>query len=381
MSLLFWRKNAYDWDKTEDVFMSKLQKNWSFQYENCEEYRELMGHFQVTDETIRNLKDYREIPWIPTLYLKHHTFLSVPEKKLMTKATSSGTSGNKSVIGYDFQTMWSALGMVLSIGRKHHLWSLKPCHYVVLGYEHRGFLWGSPKIEEKAVAKTAYGFTFFAPALSRTYALKYKDGDYVLNLEDIRNKLLKYSKGKTPVRIMGFPFHAYWMLNQMKEEGIKCPLPKGSMIAFGGGWKQYYTEQPDKQAMYRLIEEILDIPEENCREFFGAVEHPILYCDCPKHHFHVPNYARVVIRDVDTMEPVENGTTGLVNLITPLIHSAPLLSVMTDDLGILHDAKECGCGIDTPYLEILGRVGMEDITTCAAGAEKLIQGLLSEETK
>lgn len=76
-----------------------------------------------------------------------------------------------------------------------------------------------------------------------------------------------------------------------------------------------------------------------------------------------------------------NGTPGLVNLITPLIQSAPLLSVMTDDLGILHDAQKCGCGINTPYLEVLGRVGMADITTCAAGAEQLSQKIIMEGLK
>lgn len=381
MSNLFWRRQPYGLEKTEKDFRRKMIKNMRQQYKNCEAYRELMDHLGFGLERIKKIKSIEEIPFLPTVYFKHHKLDSVPEKKMLTKATSSGTSGNKSVIGYDVPSMWRALGMVLAVGRKHELWSLKPCHYIILGYEHRGFLWGSRKIEEKAVAKTAYGYTFFAPALSRTYALKYKDGDFELNLEAVKKKLIKYSKGRIPVRIIGFPFHAFWLLSQMKEEGISCPLPEGSMMAFGGGWKEYYTQKADKETMYGLVKDVLNIPEHRCREFFGAVEHPILYCDCPKHHFHVPVYSRVVIRDVDTYEPVENGTPGLVNLMTPMISSAPLLSIMTDDLGILHDASECGCGIDTPYLEILGRVGMADITTCAAGAEKLSRNILEEVMK
>lgn len=379
MRKLFWHKNPYDIENTDELFLKNMIKNMLFQYDNCDEYKKLMDSKDFDRERIGKVTTIEEIPFLPTLYFKHHKMDSVAFNKLLTRATSSGTSGNKSVIGYDLPSMWNALGMVLSIGKKHKLWSVRPCHYIILGYEHRGFLWGSRKIEEKAVAKTAYGFTFFAPALSRTYALKYKDGDYELNLKAIREKLIKFSKGKTPVRIMGFPFHAYWLLSQMKEEGIKCPLPKGSMMAFGGGWKQYYTEKADKETMYDLVKEILDIDEDMCREFFGAVEHPILYCDCPKHHFHVPIYSRVIIRDVDTLEPVKNGNCGLVNLVTPMVDSAPILSIMTDDLGILHDGSECGCGINTPFLEILGRVGMEDITTCAAGAENLTKTILMEE--
>ena len=66
------------------------------------------------------------------------------------------------------------------------------------------------------------------------------------------------------------------------------------------------------------------------------------------------------------------GQVGLVNLITPLIKATPVTSVMTDDLGYLSPGENCGCGISTPYLTILGRVGLNDITTCAAGAADLL---------
>lgn len=381
MASLFWGKRPYDIQGTDTIFLNKIKENMLFQYQNCMEYRNLIESKGWNEERIRDLKSIHEIPFIPTLYLKHHKMDSLPEKKMMTRATSSGTSGNKSDIGYDFTTLWRALGMSVSMGKYHKMWSLKPCRYVILGYERTSNGLGKRDAEEKAVAKTAYAFTYLAPAKSRIYALKLVNGEYVLNLKEIKESLIKYSKGKTPVRIMGFPFHAFWLLTQMKEEGIICHLPKGSVIAFGGGWKQYYTQQADKETMYQLIEEVLGIPRERCWEYFGAVEHPILYCTCKNNHFHVPIYSRVLIRDVDTFEPVANGTTGLVNLVTPMIRSAPVLSVMTDDLGILHDSSECGCGIKTPYLEILGRVGMEDIVTCAAGAEQLLKSAVMEEQK
>ena len=81
----------------------------------------------------------------------------------------------------------------------------------------------------------------------------------------------------------------------------------------------------------------------------------------------------MLIRDVDTLEVLGNEKEGLVNLITPMVKACPILSVMTDDLGILHDGKSCGCGINTPYLEIIGRIGMKDIKTCAAGAAEILK--------
>ena len=174
---------------------------------------------------------------------------------------------------------------------------------------------------------------------------------------------------------MGFPSYTYFLLKKLQERGLKFKLRKGSKILLGGGWKQFYTERVEKEALYSLAKETLGIEENHIVEFFGAVEHPILYCDCPNHHFHVPIYSRVLMRDVKTLKPVKKGEVGLVNLITPMVKSMPLLSVMTDDLGVLHEGEKCGCGIRSPYLEIIGRVGLADIKTCAAGAADLLKGV------
>ena len=50
----------------------------------------------------------------------------------------------------------------------------------------------------------------------------------------------------------------------------------------------------------------------------------------------------------------------------------PLGSMITDDIAVMHDGKTCGCGITSPYFEILGRIGMSEIKTCAAGANELL---------
>lgn len=237
-----------------------------------------------------------------------------------------------------------------------------------MGYKHhRG--------NKTAVTKTAFGATFFTPALSRNYILTYKKGGYSPDFDRIIDLIVRHSRSRFPTRFMGFPAYTYFLLRIMDERKIYLKMPKGSRIMLGGGWKQFYAEQTDKNSFYSLAEKVLGIKENDIIEFFGAVEHPILYCDCKEHHFHVPAYSRVIIRDVDTLKPLENGKTGLVNLITPMVKATPVLSVMTDDLGILHNGSECSCGLKTPFLEIVGRVAPEDIKTCAAGAEEIIKGV------
>ena len=128
----------------------------------------------------------------------------------------------------------------------------------------------------------------------------------------------------------------------------------------------------EKPVLYGLAGRRLGIQEAHINEFFGAVEHPIFFNACKEHHFHIPVYSRVIIRDVNTLEPLPMGKVGLINLISPLLRATPATSVMTDDLGYLTPGEECGCGLRSPYLTILGRVGLAEIQTCAAGAAELL---------
>ena len=177
---------------------------------------------------------------------------------------------------------------------------------------------------------------------------------------------------------MGFPAYFMFLLKELSKGGIHLQLHPKSLVILSGGWKQFFTEQVDKSTLYAMSEQTLGIGGDRIREFFGAVEHPIAYFDCPNHHFHVPIYSRVIIRDLD-LQPVGYGKPGLLNLITPMISSMPFTSVITDDLAVLHPGNECGCGIRSPYFEILGRIGLADIKTCAAGASELLSALRKGE--
>ncbi|MBQ4650367.1 MAG: acyl-protein synthetase [Firmicutes bacterium] len=366
MNKLSSAKNPYDIPGTDELFVRAMRENCQYQYDHCADYRRILDSFSFRPEDLKEYDDLAKLPFIPTLYFKHHSLFSMPPGKILTKATSSGTSGNKSIIGYNFLSLFRDLKMVLRLGFYHHLFSWRPTRYIVFGYEpHRS--------NQMGMTKTSYGQTLFAPAVSRDYALRYTKEGYKLDLENLKSKFVEFASGRIPVRTIGFPAYTYFLLRQMKEEGIRVKLPEGSMISLGGGWKQFYAEQVSKEDFYALAEEVLGIDDKHIVEFFSAVEHPVLYIDCRHHHFHVPVYARVIIRDVDTLEPVPPGTPGLVNLLTPMIDSVPILSIMTDDLGILHE-ESCGCGLDTPWLEILGRVGIKDIVTCAAGASEMLKG-------
>lgn len=365
-SKLFSYKDIYDTEGSEDLFVSAMKENCIHHAANCPGYKKILDKFSFDPSTISSFDDVVKIPFIPTLYLKHHDLQSVPLRKQLIKATSSGTSGKMSKVSLDLKTVLDGAKMVINVGKYHKLWSIKPVNYIVFGYQ-------PTKSNQTAVSKTALGFTFFAPAKSRTFALEAGEGGYKLSWDKVLAAMKRCSESSFPMRTIGFPAYTYFLLRDMKEKGIKYQMPKGSMVTLGGGWKQFYTEKVEKEEFYALVKEVLGIDEDHIVEFFGAVEHPILYTDCKCHHFHVPVYSRVVIRDPDTFLPLPDGQAGLVNLMTPMMHATPVTSIMTDDLGVLH-SEGCPCGAKSPWLEIIGRVGVGDIVTCAAGADEYLKG-------
>lgn len=359
------QKDIYDIEPTNDIFAGAIRENALFHYQNCPDYRRILDGVGFHPENIRAYADLQKLPFIPTLYFKHHHLQSVAPKKQIIKATSSGTSGSMSKIGFDLKSLNLGKKMVIRVGRYHKLWSVKPVNYIIFGYQ--------PTKENKtAVSKTALGFTFFAPALSRTFALENTRNGYKLSWDRIVRALERCAKSRFPMRTIGFPAYTYFLLRDLKEKGVRYQMPKGSMVTLGGGWKQFYAEKADKQTFYALVKEVLGIEETNVIEFFGAVEHPILYTDCRCHHFHIPVYSRVIIRNPDDFSPVPDGQPGIINLLSPMMQSTPLCSIVTDDLGVLH-TEPCPCGAKSPWLEIIGRVGISDIVTCAAGADTYLR--------
>ena len=93
-------------------------------------------------------------------------------------STSSGTSGRFSEIGFDFPALWCDWNMLWKIGRTRSFFSPQPTHYIILGYQFR-------LDNRAAVARTAFGATLLAPALSRTYALRYENSSYVPDLDGV----------------------------------------------------------------------------------------------------------------------------------------------------------------------------------------------------
>ncbi len=367
---VFLRKNPYDTSRVSPHFVAAARENLRFHARRCPEYAKLLASFDFDPDSLKTEDDLPRIPPLPTLFLKRHKLLSVPEEKIVLRAASSGTSGARSALAFDAASYRLGAGALVRLFGYLGLISAVPANYVVLSY---------PPGEgmELGAAKTALGATRFAPALSRIYALRRDGGGYAPDIEGVAAALSRFAKEPFPVRFTGFPAYLYALCGMMEACGMALKLPRGSLALLGGGFKGM---DADAQALRPLAERALGLPRERIFEFFSAAEHPLAYYKCKNGHFHIPAYSRVYIRGADGISVLPDGEAGLLSFVSPLVTSMPLLSLMTDDVAV-RSAGGCGCGIESPYFALLGRAGGSGVVTCAANAAQALAGGEGEDKR
>lgn len=365
---LFKYSKIYDHEGSEELFIKAMIESIEHHRHNCEFYNEFLTQRDFNVDKIKGIEDLLEIPTIPAHFFKYHKILSIDESEVEVHATSSGTLGQKSQIFLDKSSLKMGTKMIIKSMKYHKLISIIPTNYLLLGYEPRPG-------NEMGNVKVLHGMMRFAPAIKKAYALRWTGNSYQIDYFGIISALKRYEKQRLPVRILGFPSYLYMMLKMFKDLNIKpLKLSKRSVILTGGGWKKYNDSKISKLELYNMVEELLGIPSENCRDFYSAVEHSVAYPECKNHHMHVPIWSRVVIRDVRTLEPLGYDQPGFLSFISPLVSSMPISSITMGDMAVLRDGKSCGCGITTPYFEILGRAGTSKSKTCAITASELMGG-------
>ena len=136
---LFRLRDPYDIEASQDLFLQAVRENCAYHYAHCGEYRAILEHFHFSPETLRCETDLARLPALPTAFFKGREIYSVPRGRQLVRATSSGTKGQMSRIGFDAGGLLCGLEMVVRIAQRHSLFSVRPAHYILLGYKpHRG---------------------------------------------------------------------------------------------------------------------------------------------------------------------------------------------------------------------------------------------------
>jgi phenylacetate-coenzyme A ligase PaaK-like adenylate-forming protein len=364
---LFSYKKIYDQKGSQELFVEAMRESIEHHSNNCVFYGKFLSEHGFKASDIKTLGDCAKIPPITAQFFKYHEVLSIKKDEVEIHATSSGTQGQKSQIFLDRDSLRLGTKMAIKAIKYHGFISIIPTNYLLLGYEPQ-------KGNEMGNVKVALGMTRFAPAKEKVFALRSLGDKYEIDYFGIINAFKRFNSQRLPVRILGFPSYLYMLLKMMKDSGMKpLKLNKRSVVLTGGGWKKFDDMAIDKQELYDMVEQYLGIPSKNCRDFYSAVEHSVAYPECENHHMHVPIWSRVIIRDVKTLEPLGFNEPGFLSFISPLVSSVPISSIIMGDIAVLRDGKDCGCGITTPYFEVLGRAGTAKTRSCAIAASEYMK--------
>lgn len=346
-------KENLNWHKTRNPFYARLLKSNDFDI-----------------ECLVEPADCAKIPMIPATFFKLHETVSVNKTDIILNLTSSGTSGQKSQMFFDDWSIHAPQRMIEFIF-DHYGWNTpqQKTNYILYSYE----------VEAKSKLGTAYTDHFlcgFAPINEVFTSLRSTGtGKHEFDVFGTIEKLMEFERQGLPVRIFGFPSFLHATLQRMKDLGLPpLKLSKESLIFLGGGWKGAQAQAISSDELYRSASNQLGIPFERIRDGYGSVEHCIPYVECKNHHFHVPVWSQVYIRDLKSLSPLPLGQEGFLQFVSPYITSVPAQSVLMDDLATMHSHTECGCGIETPFFKILGRASKAKNKSCAIAAAELLRG-------
>ncbi len=364
---LWAHEDPYDLEGTDEIFTDAMRQVLRWHAARCPFYADWLRRNSFDPDSLKDVSDLPRIPPLHANFYKTHVIKSRPDEEFVLTLTSSGTSGQKTQMFFDewsinasdksADVQFAYYGRVTDVPSEFMMYSYEPAPGVNTG-----------------TLRTRQMMRRYAPEHDLEYALKFNGSGHDFDLFGSIKALKRFEEGGRPVRILGFPAFLYFTLERMREMGYPpLKLNPDSLVMMGGGWKGFVDKQLSPQEFRDYIHDRLGLPHTCCHETYGAVEHGVAYTDCDNHHLHIPIYSRAVIRDPETLEPVEDGEKGFMNVISPMNTGVPVPSLLLGDMAVKHPAGSCGCGNPAPWFEILGRAGTSRNKSCAIAASEILR--------
>ena len=334
-------------EKTE-LMIKELNSLHAHHYQNCPEYR------KIIDAKEGGLKEYSSIesfPYISVRLFKLLNLKSVKDDEIFKTVTSSGTTGNVSKIYLDkdlaaLQSKTLLTIMQNFVGTRRLPMLLCESNALVKN-----------KASFSARSAGAIGFSFLGR--KHTYLL---NEDMELD-EAALDEFFNQFKDEEII-LFGFTFMLYkFLIKELVNKGKTYPFKKVYVI-HGGGWKKLQAESVSNDEFKSLLKKIF--PDVSVHNFYGMAEQTgSIYVECECGHLHTPAYSDVIIRDPVTFKEVENGKSGLVQVVSLLPKSYPGFSILTEDLGIVEGDDLCPCGRHGRFFRVLGRAKKSEVRGCS----------------
>ncbi|MBY9007420.1 MAG: hypothetical protein KGD63_11750 [Candidatus Lokiarchaeota archaeon] len=373
-----------DQSKVEKERFNAILETARHQFEKCNFYRKFCRQKNFNpQEDIKSLEDIDKIPYLTTANFKRKSgrpkdLLCVPENEILAWTMSSGTSGDPSLVGRDktnldrfFKMFEFVLGEICSL--KDYNWSLffQPKPQKVLARD-----------EKVAHPQNHMGYIFNVanklPMEKRYYALKFADeesrkkGKLFEFDEQTTFGFLKANPAEKGIGWIGgaIPLIYGTLKGYFEKTGQGFNVGENTVFVSGGGWKSFSGEAVSPVQFREDMTKILGIPQQQILDVYSFTETDCVHAECEYHNKHLLPWQDIVVRDVETLEPVEIGEKGLNNVINPIAYSYAGVSILQDDIVRIVMEDDCPCGRKGKVIEVLGRAEGAEARGCGAQLEQ-----------
>ncbi|KAJ52005.1 phenylacetate-coenzyme A ligase PaaK-like adenylate-forming protein [Clostridium tetanomorphum] len=331
-----------------EIFKQQLERNKK--NKNIESMYNKLGF------DIKYLNTLDDIPYIPVSMFKQFDLYTCEKEEVVRVLNSSGTTkGVPSKIYIDKKT--SIRQSQALITTLTHFLGDKRRPLLVIDSESSNS--NSSNLTARGAA--IRGISNFANKI--VYAMDNEGEELKINFDRISKFQQEY--GNEDILVYGFTY-IIWskFLNQLKEMGKKLHFNKGKIL-HSGGWKKLISEKVTKEEFNRELGELFHIDSNSIIDFYGMVEQlGVVFIDCECGYKHVPDFAEVIIRNINNLEEVEIGGKGLIQVMSTLASSYPAQAILTEDIGELVGIDDCKCGRKGKYFKFISRVEKAEIRGC-----------------
>ena len=307
------------------------------------------------------VKNWREIPALPTTAFKEYEVTSLPEAERMAVFHSSGTTAQrpsrhfhnaKSLALYEASLLpWFLRHFSGQEDGKLDGPGQLPQHWNCL------FLTPPPALASHSSLAHMFGVIHANSASGEFTGLVDDQGVWRLDLERTIAALEKAEASGQPVGLLGAAFSFVHLCDHCQELRKRFHLPAGSRAMETGGYKGR-SRTLTKEALRRQITRWLGIPESHVLAEYGMSELGSQAYDRavpgPGGAFRFPPWARALVVSPETGREVGDGEAGLIRIVD-LVNVRSVLSVQTEDF-----ATRRGDGF-----ELIGRAAEAEARGCS----------------
>ncbi|WP_196479836.1 acyl-protein synthetase [Clostridium tyrobutyricum] len=205
------------------------------------------------------------------------------------------------------------------------------------------------------------GISNFASSI--TYVMDGENENLKINFD--RLKEFEHKNMNKEILVYGFTY-IIWskFVRILESKNIKLSLSNMKLL-HSGGWKKLVSERVGKNNFNRRTAEVFGTNKANIMDFYGMAEQlGVVFVDCEYGYKHVPDFADVIIRDFNSLEEVEFGQQGIIEVMSILGSSYPSQAILTEDVGELVGIDTCKCGRKGKYFKFRSRMEKSETRGC-----------------